>query len=99
MARYAYDIAAVVEKLGRDCLSKKVLEVKDTVKGMVTTAVEMFLAGDASRLGELERLDDEVVDKAYERSLDSFSRGRISARRSTRWCCDCSRGHRITPYI
>ena len=75
VARYAYDIAAVAEKLGRECLSKKVLEIRDTVKGMVAMAVEMFLAGDASRLGELERLDDEVVDKAYEKSLDELLKG------------------------
>lgn len=75
IARYAYDIAAVAEKLGRECISGRVLEIKDTVRGMVAMAMDMFLAGDVSRLGELERLDDEVVDEAYARSLDELLKG------------------------
>jgi len=66
VARYAYDIAVVVEKLGSGCWSRRVVEVGEVVKRMVSTSVEMFLNKDISRLKEVEELDDNVVDKAYE---------------------------------
>ncbi|AAL63451.1 phosphate signaling complex PhoU family protein [Pyrobaculum aerophilum] len=75
VARYAYDIAVVVEKLGSGCWSRRVVEVGEVVKRMVSTSVEMFLNKDISRLKEVEELDDNVVDKAYESSLVDVLRG------------------------
>ncbi len=75
IARYAYDIAAVKEKLGGGCWSKRVETVGEVVKDMVTKAVDMFLRRDTSTLEEVERLDDEVVDKSYEEALLDVLRG------------------------
>ena len=75
VARYSYDIAVVVEKLGSGCWSKRVVEVGEVVKKMVATAVEAFLKRDISALAEVERLDDDVVDKAYEESLVEVLKG------------------------
>ncbi|AKT34187.1 Phosphate uptake regulator [Pyrobaculum sp. WP30] len=69
VARYAFDIAAVSEKLGGGCWSKRVEAVGGVVKEMVAKAVDMFLSRDVSALEEVERLDDEVVDKSYEEAL------------------------------
>jgi len=75
IARYAYDIAVVVEKLGESCWSKRIEQVAEVVKSMVTTAVEMFLSRDISKLEEVERLDDEVADKNYEEALLEVLKG------------------------
>ncbi|ABL88674.1 phosphate uptake regulator, PhoU [Pyrobaculum islandicum DSM 4184] len=75
IARYAYDIAIVVEKLGGGCQSKKVQEVGNVVIHMVTTAVDMFLNRDISKLEEVVKLDDEVVDKSYEEALMEVLKG------------------------
>ncbi|MGC9130467.1 MAG: phosphate signaling complex PhoU family protein [Pyrobaculum sp.] len=75
VARYSYDIAVVVEKLGSGCWSKRVAEVGEVVRKMVATAVEAFLKRDISALAEVERLDDDVVDKAYEESLMEVLKG------------------------
>jgi Phosphate uptake regulator len=75
IARYAYDIAVVVEKLGESCWSKRIEQVAEVVKGMVTTAVEMFLSRDISKLEEVERLDDDVADKNYEEALLEVLKG------------------------
>ncbi|MGC8994712.1 phosphate signaling complex PhoU family protein [Pyrobaculum sp.] len=75
VARYSYDIAVVVERLGSGCWSKRVVEVGEVVKKMVATAVEAFLKRDISALAEVERLDDDVVDRAYEESLMEVLKG------------------------
>jgi phosphate transport system protein len=75
VARYAYDVASVAEKLGGGCWSKRVEAVGGVVKEMVTKAVEMFLSRDVSALEEVERLDDEVVDKSYEEALLDVLKG------------------------
>jgi len=75
IARYAFDIAAVSEKLGGGCWSKRVEAVGGVVKEMVTKAVDMFLSRDVSALEEVERLDDEVVDKSYEEALLDVLKG------------------------
>jgi phosphate transport system protein len=75
IARYAFDIAAVCEKLGGGCWSKRVEAVGGVVKEMVTKAVDMFLSRDVSALEEVERLDDEVVDKSYEEALLDVLKG------------------------
>jgi phosphate transport system protein len=75
VARYSYDIAVVVERLGSGCWSKRVAEVGEVVRKMVATAVEAFLKRDISALAEVERLDDDVVDKAYEESLVEVLKG------------------------
>jgi len=75
IARYAYDIAVVMEKLGGGCWSKRVEAVGEVVKDMLTKAVDMFLRRDISTLEEVERLDDEVVDKSYEEALLDVLRG------------------------
>lgn len=69
VARYALDIGVVLEKLGRECRLEKAWEIVGVVKKMVETSVEMFLRRDISKFDEVARLDDEVVDKAYEESL------------------------------
>ena len=75
VARYAFDIAAVSEKLGGGCWSKRVEVVGGVVKEMVAKAVDMFLSRDVSALEEVERLDDEVVDKSYEEALLDVLKG------------------------
>ncbi len=75
VARYSYDIAVVVERLGSGCWSKRVAEVGEVVRKMVATAVEAFLKRDISALAEVERLDDDVVDRAYEESLMEVLKG------------------------
>jgi phosphate transport system protein len=75
VARYAFDIAAVSEKLGGGCWSKRVEAVGGVVKEMVAKAVDMFLSRDVSALEEVERLDDEVVDKSYEEALLDVLKG------------------------
>jgi phosphate transport system protein len=75
VARYAFDIAAVSEKLGGGCWSKRVEAVGGVVKEMVAKAVDMFLSRDISALEEVERLDDEVVDKSYEEALLDVLKG------------------------
>lgn len=75
VARYAYDIAVVFEKLGGGCASERLRKVGGVVMEMVAASVEMFLSRDISRLGEVERLDDEVVDKSYEEALMEVLRG------------------------
>jgi phosphate transport system protein len=75
IARYAFDIASVSEKLGGGCWSKRVEAVGGVVKEMVAKAVDMFLSRDVSALEEVERLDDEVVDKSYEEALLDVLKG------------------------
>ncbi len=75
VARYAYDVAVVVEKLGGGCWSRRVEEVGDVVKKMVNTAVDMFLTRDISNIDELNKLDDEIVDRNYEAALMDVLRG------------------------
>ncbi|MDT7874223.1 MAG: phosphate uptake regulator PhoU [Pyrobaculum sp.] len=75
IARYAYDVASVAEKLGGGCWSKRVEVVGGVVKEMVAKAVDMFLSRDVSALEEVERLDDEVVDKSYEEALLDVLKG------------------------
>jgi len=75
IARYAYDIAVVTEKLGGGCWSKRAETAGEVVKNMVAKAVDMFLSRDISALEEVERLDDEVVDKSYEEALLDVLRG------------------------
>jgi phosphate transport system protein len=75
VARYAFDIASVSEKLGGGCWSKRVEVVGGVVKEMVAKAVDMFLSRDVSALEEVERLDDEVVDKSYEEALLDVLKG------------------------
>jgi phosphate transport system protein len=75
VARYAFDVAAVAEKLGGGCGSKRVEAVGGVVKEMVAKAVDMFLSRDVSALEEVERLDDEVVDKSYEEALLDVLKG------------------------
>ncbi|MFN3804551.1 MAG: phosphate signaling complex PhoU family protein [Pyrobaculum sp.] len=74
VARYAYDVAVVVERLGGGCTSQRVGEVGSVVIKMVSTAVDMFLTRDISRVEELDRLDD-VVDKTYEEALGEVLKG------------------------
>jgi phosphate transport system protein len=74
VARYAYDIAVVREKLDGWCLSQRMEHAAEIVKNMVAAAVEMFLNREISRLEELERLDDEV-DKSYEEALLDILKG------------------------
>ncbi|MEM1932762.1 MAG: phosphate uptake regulator PhoU [Pyrobaculum sp.] len=69
VARYALDIEIVLEKLDRSCDLGKIRSVLDVVKKMLEMSIEMFLNRDISNIKEVERLDDEVVDKAYEESL------------------------------
>ncbi|MEM1663998.1 MAG: phosphate uptake regulator PhoU [Pyrobaculum sp.] len=69
VARYALDIEIVLEKLDRSCDLGKIRSVLDVVKKMLEMSIEMFLKRDISNIKEVERLDDEVVDKAYEESL------------------------------
>lgn len=69
VARYALDVATVVRKIGSGCWSKRVAEVGEVVKQMVARAVDMFLRRDASGIREVEKMDDEIVDKAYEEAL------------------------------
>ncbi|MFN7106108.1 MAG: phosphate signaling complex PhoU family protein [Pyrobaculum sp.] len=74
VARYAYDVAIVVEKLGGGCVSQKVEEVGGLVSKMVATAVDMFLTRDISHIEELDKLDD-VVDRAYGDALRDVLKG------------------------
>ncbi len=78
IARYAFDVASVSEKLGGGCWSKRVDAVGGVVKEMVAKAVDMFLSRDISALEEVERLDDEVVDKSYEEALLDALKGSAS---------------------
>jgi phosphate transport system protein len=75
IARYAFDIASVSEKLGGGCWSRRVETVGGVVKEMVAKAVDMFLSRDVSALEEVERLDDEVVDKSFEEALLDVLKG------------------------
>ncbi|ABP50049.1 MAG: phosphate uptake regulator PhoU [Pyrobaculum sp.] len=75
VARYALDVATVVRKIGSGCWSKRVAEVGEVVKQMVARAVDMFLRRDASGIREVEKMDDEIVDKAYEEALLDVLRG------------------------
>lgn len=69
VARYALDISIVLEKLGRECRLAKPPEIVGVVKKMVEAAVEMFLRRDISTVDEVRRIDDEIVDRAYEEAL------------------------------
>ncbi|MEM1598521.1 phosphate uptake regulator PhoU [Pyrobaculum sp.] len=75
VARYAYDVALVRKKLGEGCWSRRVEEVGAVVKKMVAEAVEAFLTRQATKVEELEKFDDEVVDKSYEDALLEVLKG------------------------
>jgi len=69
IARYAYDIAETVEMLNVKCHTEKVEKMAQLVKEMVQKALKMVLQRDPTLLREVQRLDDEVVDKECRQAL------------------------------